>query len=62
MDNNLIEVKNDFKRQFETVQEEIVDLERELNKKKEHFLKLQGGLETLSILELKMSTSINIDE
>ena len=62
MDNNLIEVKNDFKRQFETVQEEIVDLERELNKKKEHFLKLQGGLETLSILEQKMSTSINIDE
>ena len=62
MDNNLIEVKNDFKRQLETVQEEIVDLERELNKKKEHFLKLQGGLETLSILEQKMSTSINIDE
>ena len=62
MDNNLIEEKNDFKRQFETVQEEIVDLERELNKKKEHFLKLQGGLETLSILEQKMSTSINIDE
>ena len=54
MDNNLIEVKNDFKRQFETVQEEIVDLERELNKKKEHFLKLQGGLETLSILEQKI--------
>ena len=37
MDNNLIEVKNDFKRQFETVQEEIVDLERELNKKEGTF-------------------------
>ena len=62
MDGGITEIKKDFLNQIENVKEEIVDLERELNKKKEHFLKLQGGLETLSILEKKISTSINIDE
>jgi len=62
MGDSLTEIKDDFTNQIEKVREEIVTLEGELNKKKEHFLKLQGGLETLSILEKKISTSINIDE
>ena len=55
MDNSLIEIKSDFQTQIEKVKEEILNLENELNKKKEHFLKLQGGLETLSILEQKVN-------
>jgi len=45
----------DFQTQIEKVKEEILNLENELNKKKEHFLKLQGGLETLAILEQKVN-------
>ena len=55
MDNSLIEIKSDFQTQIEKVKEEILNLENELNKKKEHFLKLQGGLETLAILEQKVN-------
>ena len=55
MDDYLIEIKSDFKTQIEKVREEILNLENELNKKKEHFLKLQGGLETLAILEQKVN-------
>ena len=55
MDNSLIEIKSDFQTQIEKVKEEILNLENELNKKKEHFLKLQGGLETLTILEQKVN-------
>ena len=62
MEDSLTEIKNDFIDQIEKVREEIVSLEGQLNKKREHFLKLQGGLETLSILEKKMSSSINIDD
>ena len=62
MEDSLTEIKNDFIDQIEKVREEIVSLEGQLNKKKEHFLKLQGGLETLSILEQKVSASINIDD
>ena len=55
MDNSLIEIKSDFQTQIEKVKEEILNLENELNKNKEHFLKLQGGLETLAILEQKVN-------
>jgi hypothetical protein len=53
MGDSLIEIKNDFENQIKIVAQEILNLESELNKKKEHFLKLQGGLETLSLLEQK---------
>jgi hypothetical protein len=55
MGDHLIEIKEDFLKQIEKVKEEIINLENELNKKKEHFLKLQGGLETLAILEQKVN-------
>lgn len=54
MDDYLIEVRTDFQSQIEKVKEEILTIEGELNKKKEHYLKLQGGLETLAILEGKL--------
>ncbi len=55
MGDPLIEIKTDFENQIKLVRDEIVHLENELNKKKEHFLKLQGGLETLSLLEQKVN-------
>jgi hypothetical protein len=54
MDDYLMELKTDFQSQIEKSKEEIISMENELNKKKEHYLKLQGGLETLSILEQKI--------
>ena len=54
MDSYLIEIKSDFKNQIEQIKNEILEIETELNKKKEHYLKLQGGLETLAILEGKL--------
>jgi len=55
MGDYLIEIKNDFEKQIKQVKNEIIHLENELNNKKEHFLKLQGGLETLSLLEQKLN-------
>jgi len=54
MDDCLMEIKSDFQVQIEKIKEDIIRIEDELNKKKEHYLKLQGGLETLSILEQKI--------
>jgi len=54
MDDYLMEIKSDFQVQIEKAKEDIIRIEGELNKKKEHYLKLQGGLETLSILEQKI--------
>jgi len=55
MGDPLIEIKNDFEKQIKMVRDEIIHLENELNNKKEHFLKLQGGLETLTILQQKLN-------
>jgi len=54
MDDYLMEIKSDFQVQIEKAKDDIIRIEGELNKKKEHYLKLQGGLETLSILEQKI--------
>ena len=62
MGDHLIEIQKDFEVQIKTLQSEILTIEDQLNKKREHLLKLQGGLETLSILEQKISSSINIDD
>jgi len=55
MGDSIIEIKNDFEKQIKQVKDEIIHLENELNNKKEHFLKLHGGLETLSLLEQKLN-------
>jgi hypothetical protein len=62
MDDCVTEIQKDFENQIKTLQSEILTIEDQLNKKREHLLKLQGGLETLSILEQKISSSINIDD
>ena len=62
MENYLKDIVKDFNVQLEKVQHEVFHLEDQLNKKKEHLLKLQGGLETLSIFEQKVSASINIHD
>jgi hypothetical protein len=44
-------LKENFESQVKTVNEQISKLEEELTKAREYKLKLEGGLETLSLLE-----------
>lgn len=44
-------LKENFEGQIKTVNEQISKLEEELAKAKEYRLKLEGGLETLGLLE-----------
>jgi len=44
-------LKKNFEEQLATTEKQIVDLEESIAKAKEYKLKLQGGLETLTLLE-----------
>jgi hypothetical protein len=44
-------LKENFESQVKTVNEQISKLEEELTKAREYKLKLEGGLETLGLLE-----------
>jgi hypothetical protein len=44
-------LKENFENQLKTANEQIAQLETDLEKAKEYRLKLQGGLETLTLLE-----------
>ena len=44
-------LKKNFEEQLATAEKQIIDLEASLEKAKEYKLKLQGGLETLALLE-----------
>jgi hypothetical protein len=44
-------LKKNFEEQIATTDKQIAELEENLTKAKEYKLKLQGGLETLSLLE-----------
>lgn len=44
-------LKKNFEEQIATTDKQIAELEENLSKAKEYKLKLQGGLETLSLLE-----------
>jgi len=44
-------LKKNFEEQLATTDKQIADLEESLTKSKEYKLKLQGGLETLGLLE-----------
>ena len=44
-------LKKNFEEQIATTDKQIAELEENLAKAKEYKLKLQGGLETLSLLE-----------
>jgi hypothetical protein len=45
------ELKQNFENQLENVTKQIIQLEGDLEKAKEYKSKLQGGLETLALLE-----------
>lgn len=45
------QLKKNFEEQLATTDKQIAELEENLAKAKEYKLKLQGGLETLSLLE-----------
>ena len=44
-------LKKNFEEQIETTDKQIKELEENLTKAKEYKIKLQGGLETLGLLE-----------
>lgn len=44
-------LKKNFEEQLATAEKQIIELEANLEKAKEYKLKLQGGLETLALLE-----------
>jgi hypothetical protein len=44
------QLKKNFEEQLATAEKQIIDLEANLEKAKEYRLKLQGGLETLALL------------
>jgi len=44
-------LKKNFEEQLATTDKQIADLEENITKAKEYRLKLQGGLETLTLLE-----------
>ena len=54
MDTN--QLKKNFEDQLATTDKQILDLEESLSKAKEYKLKLQGGLETLMLLEQESET------
>ena len=45
------QLKKNFEEQIEATEKQIKDLEENLTKAKEYKIKLQGGLETLGLLE-----------
>ena len=52
---NTEELKRNFEDQLATAEKQIIELQANLEKAKEYKLKLQGGLETLNLLEEQSS-------
>lgn len=52
---NTEELKRNFEEQLASAEKQIIELQANLEKAKEYKLKLQGGLETLSLLEEKQN-------
>lgn len=57
---NTEDLKTNFSNQLKEIEEKIAQIQGELNKAKEYKLKLEGGLETLELLE-KSSTPDEIE-
>lgn len=55
-------LKKNFEEQLSTTDKQIAELEENLAKAKEYKLKLQGGLETLGLLEQSSEDSENTAE
>ena len=56
------ELKKNFEEQIATTVKQIAELEENLQKAKEYKIKLQGGLETLGLLEQEQSTEEETSE
>ena len=56
------QLKKNFEEQLATTDKQIAELEENLAKAKEYHLKLQGGLETLALLEPKEETEVSETE
>ena len=54
--NSTEDIKTNFESQLADTEKQIAELEKNLIKAKEYKLKLQGGLETLALLEPKDET------
>lgn len=47
----LTDMKEALTSQMETIRDELISLEKEFNTKKEQYLKLQGALEALAMVD-----------
>ena len=56
------QLKKNFEEQLATTDKQIAELEENLAKAKEYRLKLQGGIETLALLEPKEETEVSETE
>lgn len=52
------QLKKNFEEQLAAAEKQIIDLEANLEKAKEYKLKLQGGLETLALLEAPQEEAV----
>ena len=55
-------LKKNFEEQIATTEKQIVELEENLKKAKEYKIKLQGGLETLGLLEGESDADVPAEE
>ncbi len=58
---NLEELKKNFEDQLEVAEKQISELQSNLEKATEYKLKLQGGLETLQLLEQQEESPIETE-
>lgn len=55
-------LKKNFEEQIATTEKQIADLEKNLVKAKEYKIKLEGGLETLGLLESDSDSDVPAEE
>jgi len=55
-------LKKNFEEQIATTEKQIADLEKNLIKAKEYKIKLEGGLETLGLLESDSDSDVPAEE
>ncbi len=48
---------DDLNKQSETLKEELIKLEQDFNQKKEQYIRIQGALEALNVLDQKTQST-----
>ena len=48
---------DDLNKQSETIKEELIKLEQDFNQKKEQYIRIQGALEALNVLDQKTQST-----